>query len=37
VGITDFVRFTGIEKDTFGSRRFTCVDMRHDTKVSGMQ
>ena len=37
VRITDLVGFTRVEQDTFGSRGFTSVDVRHDTKVSGMK
>jgi hypothetical protein len=36
VGVADFVGFTGVEQDTFGSGGFTGVDVRHNTDVSGI-
>ena len=35
MGLTDLVVDTGIEQDTLSRRRFTGVDMSHDTNVSG--
>ena len=35
VGLADLVVDTGVIKNPFGSRGLTCVDMRHDTDVSG--
>ena len=35
VCITDLVVNTGIEQDTLGQSRLTCIDMSHDTDVPG--
>ena len=34
VHFTNFVSFTGVEEDTFGSGGFTGIDVRHDTDVT---
>ena len=35
VGFTDFIVNTGIVKDTFGCGSLSCVDVSHDTDISG--
>jgi hypothetical protein len=34
--VTHFVNTTRIEKNTFGRGCFTCIDVSHDTNISGM-
>ena len=36
VDFTDFVSQTRVEKNTLGSRSLSCIDVRHDTDVSGI-
>jgi hypothetical protein len=36
MNFTDFVVDTCIIEDSFGSSRFSSVDMRHDADVSGI-
>ena len=35
VGFTDFIVNTGIVKDTFGCGSLSCVDVSHDTDITG--
>ena len=35
IGLTDLVVHTGIVQNTLGKGRLSCVDMRHDTDISG--
>ena len=35
MGLTHFVVDAGIEENTLGSRRLTCINVRHDADVSG--
>ena len=35
MGLTHFVVDAGVEENTLGSRRLSCVNVRHDADVSG--
>ena len=35
VSFTDLVVYTSIEQDTLGGGCLTCVDVRHDTNITG--
>jgi hypothetical protein len=37
MNLTDFVGFTGVEKNTLTARGFTRVNMRHNSDVSNLR